>query len=199
MLVLVRHGQSVSNAAGLLVGRSDPPLTDLGRSQAELAGRMLASLAVGSIVSSPLRRAAATAAIIAEAVGYGGEIVVEPRLAELDYGAFDGRHMSELDPSDLAAWRADARWRPPGGETLVELHERVEGWCRDVAAEAGGGNVVAVTHMSPVKAAAAWAMGVGPEICWRMSLAVAAVTRIATTTPPSLVSFGETSHLASLS
>jgi broad specificity phosphatase PhoE len=197
VLILVRHGQSASNAAGLLVGRSDPGLTELGRAQAEATGRMLASAVPACIVSSPLGRATATAAIIAEESGYRGEILIEDRIIELDYGEFDGRRLAEIPHEELTAWRADPTWRPPGGETLVELQARVELWCRSVADEAVRDDVVAVTHVSPVKAAAAWAMGVGPEISWRMSLPVAAVTRISTT-PPSLVSFGETSHLSAL-
>jgi broad specificity phosphatase PhoE len=203
VLILVRHGQSGANAAGLLVGRSDPALTELGVRQAVLTGRYLADERSArpdqplSMVSSPLGRALGTAKLIAGELGWTEPIAVDDRLIELDYGAFDGLRLGDVGRGDWAAWRADPSWRPPGGETLVELQERVEAWCEEVAEQATDGDVVAVTHVSPVKAAASWAIGAGPEASWRMSLPVAAVTRIAPS-GPSLHSFGETGHLASL-
>jgi len=201
VLILLRHGQSISNAVGLLVGRSDPPLTDLGVRQAELAGDFLAgerppgTAGPLAIFCSPLDRARSTAEIVAARAGGSRHIRVDDRLIELDYGKLDGFRVSQVDPTDWAAWRADPSWRPPGGETLVELHARVTEWTDEVASLAGEGDVIAVSHVSPIKAAAAWAIGAGPELSWRLSLGVAAITRISTS-PRSLHSFGETGHLA---
>lgn len=204
MLILVRHGQSVWNAERRLTGRGDVPLTELGRRQAAATGRFLASERVAAtassvlprVVASPLGRALGTAELIAKELGAPG-VEVEERIVELDYGELDGRLLADIDREEWEAWRADVSWRPPGGETLVELHERVTAWCEDVAEAAREEDVVAVTHVSPVKAAAAWAIGGGPELSWRMSLAVGAITRVSTL-PRSLHSFGETGHLFGL-
>ena len=116
---------------------------------------------------------------------------------ELDYGDFDGLAMSQVPAADWAAWRADPSWRPPLGETLLELHERVAAFCDDLVGRGADGDVIAVSHVSPIKAAVSWALRAGPELSWRLSLSVAALTRISTS-PRSLVSFGETGHLATV-
>jgi hypothetical protein len=76
MLLLVRHGQSRANAAGLLIGRADSPLTGLGHQQAVALGEVLASrgVAAGRILTSPLQRAMKTAQVIAAAYAS----VIEP-------------------------------------------------------------------------------------------------------------------------
>ena len=201
MLLLIRHGQSDSNAAGQLVGRHDPPLTEIGSCQAELVGRLLAREQARSgqhhqirLVSSPLRRARATAELIGFSLGLG-DVEIEERLIELDYGSLEGLRPAEVPAETWASWRADPSYRPEGGESLIEVQERVASWCEERAEEAATRDVVAVSHVSPIKAAAAWAVGLGPELSWRLSLGVGTITRISTS-PRSLHSFGESSHLS---
>ena len=68
--------------------------------------------------------------------------------------------------------------------------------CEDLAEEAATTDIVVVTHVSPVKAAVAWALGVGDEIAWRLFVAPASITRISTAGPRrSLHSFNQTAHL----
>lgn len=199
MLILLRHGESEYNAARRLVGRSDPALTELGSRQAEAAGRLLAAERAGRggplrVVTSPLRRARATAELVAFSLDVE-EVEIEESLIELDYGELEGLRSDEVAPADWAAWRSDPAWRPPGGETLAEVQARLGAWCDLVAGEAAEGDLVAVSHVSPIKAAAAWALGAGPELAWRLSLGVATITRVGTK-PPLLHSFGESGHLA---
>jgi len=209
VLILVRHGQSEANASGLLLGRTDSELTDLGRLQAERLGAALAAtwLAGSSsdlvplrILTSPLLRAQVTAQIISEALGRNAPAPeIEDRLIELDYGDLEGKRPSELADGVWASWRADASWRPPGGESFPDLHERVDPLWASLAPEAAAGDVIAVSHVSPIKAAVAWALGAGPELAWKLSLGVASITRISLQrSSPALVSFGETGHLLGL-
>jgi broad specificity phosphatase PhoE len=171
MLVLVRHGRTAANAGGLLLGRADPPLDDLGRAQAEA----LAEVVVGAtrVVSSPLRRAQETAAVL------GLPVEVDERWVELDYGELDGRPITEVPPDLWRRWRADVGFTPPGGESLAALGQRVRAACEDLADEATGADVVVVSHVSPIKAAVAWALGVGDELAWRLHVAPGSVSRIA--------------------
>jgi len=188
MLVLLRHGQTEVNAGGRLQGRIDAPLTQLGRRQAAAAAAALGTPA--RVVSSPLRRARETAA------AFGVEVEVDDRWIELDYGDLDGRPMAEVPPSLWAQWRSDVDFAPPGGESLLALGARVRAACADLAASAREHDVVVVSHVSPIKAAVAWALGVGDETSWRMHLDVAAVCRIAIRpTGASLVGFNDTAHL----
>ena len=208
MLLLVRHGQSRANAAGLLIGRADSPLTGLGHQQAVALGEVLASrgVAAGRILTSPLQRAMKTAQVIAAAYASVIEpaalpqVKVDGRFVERDYGELDETAPSELPPGLWDRWRSDAAWRPPGGETLGEVRARVSAACEELSAEAARSDVVVVSHVSPIKAAVTWALGGGPELSWRLSLGVASITRISTGGPvgPALVSFNETAHLAGL-
>jgi broad specificity phosphatase PhoE len=185
MLVLVRHGQTDANARGLLQGRVDLPLSDLGRRQAAALAALVPPDA--RVIASPLRRTRETAAAFAT------DVEVDERWIELDYGEFDGRPIADLPPEVWAEWRADPHFVPPGGESLVTLGARVRGACEELLDEARGGDVVVVSHVSPIKAAIGWALGVGDEVGWRLFVQVASVTRVAVGPGgPSLFSFNET-------
>ncbi|MDT7743958.1 MAG: alpha-ribazole phosphatase [Actinomycetota bacterium] len=192
VLVLVRHGQTVANRRGLLLGRADPPLCDGGREQAEALARALPPPA--RLISSPLLRARETADALGAASGTLVE--VDPRWVEMDYGDLDGRPASALDADGWRAWRDDPAHVPAGGESLAAVGARVRAACRELTGAAADGDVVVVSHVSPIKAAIAWALGVGDEVAWRMWVADAAVCRIDTAGPaPRLVAFNDvTAH-----
>ena len=190
MLILARHGQTAANAAGHLLGRADPPLTEEGERQARALEWALAGAAV--IVSSPLQRARATA----DAIAGGGPVEVDDRWTELDYGDYDDRPPGDVPPELWQRWRVDPDHRPPGGESLSELGVRVRAACADLAPRAAEADVVVVSHVSPIKAGVAWALGTGDEVAWRMYVALASITRIGVTERgPILRSFNEVAHL----
>ena len=142
------------------------------------------------IVSSPLRRARETAAMLA--AGSGADIVIDERWIELDYGAFEGVPFGDVPADVWEQWRADPSYAPPDGESLGALAVRVADACESLVDAARAGEVVVVTHVSPIKAAVAWALGVGVEISWRMYVAPASITRIDVgPRGPSLRSFNE--------
>lgn len=124
-MFLVRHGETTT--PGLFLGRADPPLSDAGREQAE---RIAAALPPPrTLVSSGLRRATETAAILA--ARWGVEARVDSRLDEIGYGAWDGLRWEEIEgrwPAESAAklrnWWAVA---PPGGEPFKGFVERLRG------------------------------------------------------------------------
>jgi broad specificity phosphatase PhoE len=87
-------------------------------------------------------------------------------------------------------------YAPAGGESLAALGERVRAACEDLAEECAERDVVVVTHVSPLKAAVAWALGVGDEVTWHLYAAPGAVSRIATAGPRrSLHLWNSTAHL----
>lgn len=191
MILFVRHGETAANRARLALGRADPPLTDLGREQAAaLADRLVTSDAV-RIVASPLLRAVQTAAVIAD--GLGVPVETDDRLVEMDYGEWDQRSFGELPADELARWYRDAAYTPPGGESLLTVGARVADLCAELL---DGSTVVAVSHVSPIKAAALWSMGGDPLLAWRMHLDVASITRIGARNGRSfLLGFNDTAHL----
>ena len=170
-LWIVRHGRTESNASGLLLGRADPPLDEVGRAQ---AASLVATIpAPARVVSSPLQRCVATASV------FGVDVEVDDRWIELDYGEWDQTPLSSLPAETWARWRTDLDLRPPGGETINELGARVRDACDDLVDAAREADVVVVTHVSPFKAAMAWALGVGDEVCWRVHVSPASVVQIA--------------------
>jgi broad specificity phosphatase PhoE len=181
MLILIRHGESTGNAAGLLVGRADLPLTEHGRWQAAALGAPFPSAKVGKLVTSPLTRARDTAALLA--LGPEVPTSIDPRWIEVDYGEYDAKPLGAVSEDVWSRWRADPSFRPPGGETLAEVGARVREACEELFATSGAGargegDVVVVSHVSPIKAAVCWALGVGDQWAWRLQLATASVTRI---------------------
>ena len=195
MIVVVRHGRTAANAGGLLLGRADPSLDAEGARQAAALGAACAGLDVARVVTSPLGRCRGTADAIAAAAG-GVAVEVDERWIELDYGELDGVPFADLPAELWSAWRADVTWCPPGGESLAALGRRVRAGAESLVGEARDRDVVVVSHVSPIKATVAWALGVGDEITWRMWVAPASITRIGCSGPsPSLRSFNEMAHL----
>lgn len=191
MLTIVRHGRTAANRDGLLLGRLDVELDDLGRRQA--AALAAAVGPVDRIVTSPLARTRATAA------AWGQPVEVDERWVELDYGAYDGTPLADVAPDVWDRWRRDVAYAPPAGESIAALGERVRAACEDLREAAVEGHVVVVTHVSPIKAAAAWALGVGDEVAWRMFVAPASITRVAVSDRgTSLHAFNAVDHLDAL-
>lgn len=199
MLLFARHGQTAPNRDGLVLGRADPELTEEGHRQAKLLAVALRREPAAAILTSPLLRARQTAAPIGEACGVPVE--VDDRLIEIDWGAWEGRATGSLARSDVDRRKAEdsperrnAEPLAPEGESLDSLARRVESFCREQLDQ--DGLVVAVSHVSPIKAAAAWAMGVDGAVAWRMFLGLASITRVGQgKASPVLLSFNETGHL----
>ncbi|MET0954320.1 MAG: 2,3-bisphosphoglycerate-dependent phosphoglycerate mutase [Cryobacterium sp.] len=119
-LVLVRHGQSTANAAGLFTGILDPGLSDTGADEAEAAAGLLQSneLVPDAVFVSPLQRAAQTARVIAETLDLPPAVVaVDWRLIERNYGALTGRFKddvrTEFGEDQFLAWRRSVDTAPP--------------------------------------------------------------------------------------
>ena len=191
MLILLRHGQTTANAQSLLQGRIDLDLDVVGQQQAALCGQFVRQhFPHARIVSSPLLRAQQTALAISQ------HVEIDERFIELDYGSWDGIAMSAIDPAQWAGWRSNPHFRPPNGESLVELDERVRPALEELREEAMEKHIVIVSHVSPIKSAVTWALGTGPESTWRMHLDRASICRVAVTSRgATLAGFNETGHL----
>ena len=175
MLFLVRHGEATANVRGVLLGRADVPLTARGRTQAAALRSQVATAT--AVVSSPLVRAVATA----EALRLDAPVMLDSRWIELDYGEHEGTSPGELPENLWRRWRADAAYCPPGGESLADVGARVRSACEELFAPDGSarqGDVVVVSHVSPIKAAVAWALGAGDEVAWRMHLSTGSMTTV---------------------
>jgi probable phosphoglycerate mutase len=158
-LLLVRHGQSEWNAAGLMQGQTaHVPLTPLGHRQAATAAAELAGMRPGALVCSDLLRAVQTAEHCARATGL--PVTTEPALREQCYGVLEGRPSREL--WDVVDW-TDPDWAAEGGESLAALHARVAGYLARLTADPPAEVVALVTHGDTIRAAQAVAVGAGPD------------------------------------
>lgn len=133
-LFLVRHGETVDNVNSIMQGQTQGELTDNGHEQARAVMRRMERTIVHAFVSSDLKRAVDTCAIIARP--HGMDIRTTPLLRERDWGSFTGRFIPDLK---------DEPW-PDDIETLEALKERARGFLEFIKAEYEGKTVVAVGH-----------------------------------------------------
>jgi broad specificity phosphatase PhoE len=188
VLILVRHGRTLRNADGVLQGRADISLDDVGRGQAAALATALPTLA--RVVSSPLIRAVQTAEAL------GPKVEIDERFIELDYGSFDGLPLTEVPVSTWNRWRSDLDYAAPDGESLRQLGERVRPALAELATAALDQDIAVVSHVSPIKAALVWALDIDEAATWRSYLSPASITRIGwSRDAPVLISFNETLHL----
>ncbi len=203
--VLLRHGQTALSVDRRFAGVGDIDLTELGARQATAAAKRLArrgdGAGIGVIVSSPLRRALRTAQEAARATG--APLRVEADLRETDFGAWEGLTFAEAQqkwPDELAAWLADARVAPPGGESFAEVERRVLAALERLRAEQPGAVILLVSHVTPIKTLLRHALLAPPAAMYRMHLDVACLCEIDwfTDGPAVVRSLNDTAHLTGL-
>lgn len=147
-LLLVRHGETQLNQAGLLRGRLDVPLTPHGIDEARaVARRIAAEYEVMSIYSSPLLRARQTADALASACG-GLTVAVDPRFVDVDYGAWAGKPpqgMSEHEAREFMRWLRDPAVPLPGAEEPQAVEARAMAAIEEIGLS-GASCAVIVSH-----------------------------------------------------
>ena len=111
-LYLVRHGETEWSRARRHTGRTDLPLSPAGEAEARALGQHLRGLEVDRVLSSPLRRATATAAL----AGFGDRVELTDTLLEFDYGEYEGLTTAEIRAA-RPGWDL-FRDGCPGGETV---------------------------------------------------------------------------------
>lgn len=155
-IVVIRHGQTEWSASGRHTGRTDVALTAEGVAQAERLRPVFAVRSFAVVLSSPLRRAAETAALAG--VGDHEQVLVDERLVEWDYGQYEGLTTSEIR-AEVPGWTVWTH-RCPGGETSAEVGARVDAVlerCRGI-----DGDVLLVAHGHLLRVLTARWLGLAP-------------------------------------
>ncbi|MGN6414877.1 bifunctional RNase H/acid phosphatase [Flexivirga sp.] len=180
-LILLRHGVTDFTVGGRLDGRggADPSLNATGLEQAEKAGAALAELVSGpvTVLTSSLARARQTGAAAARALGVTP--VVDEDWDEQAFGAWDGLSYAEIGeryPGDPARMRVEEDFRVDGGETHLELTERINA-ARERALEHGG-TVVVATHRMPILVVLRSLLGLSFGHAWLLAADPASLTEI---------------------
>ncbi|HEX2213472.1 MAG TPA: histidine phosphatase family protein [Mycobacterium sp.] len=157
-LTLVSHAMTDAMAAGRFP--TDEPLNPVGHRQAD------ASIELGladAAYCAPEKRTRQTAELL------GLQADVDNRLADLDCGRWRGDVLGGVRPAELAIWLTDPTRAPHGGETVVELVDRVRSWM-DLLTDRRG-RFVAVTHPAVIRAAILVALDAPAKSFWRIDIA----------------------------
>ena len=147
-VIIVRHGQTEWNIAGIRQGHLDSRLTSRGILQAKALGERLSREKFAAIYSSDLGRAVQTAMAIADVTGH--EVITDPRLRERHLGIFQGLNGDQIQsryPEERRLLRSiGPDYMIPGGESMRQQVERNVGYLNELAEKHAGETVVVVTH-----------------------------------------------------
>jgi len=146
-LLLARHGETDWNATGRFQGQTDVPLNAKGLAQAEALARSPRLRGVRTIYTSDLQRSLQSAQAVASALAC--PLIPDPRLRELNYGAWEGMTREEIAAAYPELWAQrlkDQNIMPPGAEALEDAAERLRGFLADLRTARPEGGVLVMTH-----------------------------------------------------
>jgi len=187
-VVLVRHGQTAMTVSRGYSGSSEPgpPLDEHGRAQARAAAALVERVGrdlwgdiayPSEVLASPMVRTQETAGIVAQRLGL--PVQTEDRVKEADFGAWQGLTAVEIEerwPGMLEPWHTQATVRPPGGESIVDVGDRLRSLYDDLLGTERGRTVVVVSHAVAIRAALGVAMGAAPGSWSQLRVAPASVS-----------------------
>jgi ribonuclease H / adenosylcobalamin/alpha-ribazole phosphatase len=201
-VLLLRHGDTKLSPERRFsgIGSAELGLSAAGRDQARLAAgsALFQGRAFAEVLTSPLTRCQETARIVAAALGTS--MTVDPDLREMDFGLWEEMTFGEVQdryPEDLRRWKQSASAPPTGSsETFAAVFDRMGRVAERFASRYAGASVLAVTHITPIKALVAHALGAPPAALFRMELSSACFSRISYTGREASVRLlNDTSHL----
>jgi broad specificity phosphatase PhoE len=149
-VLVVRHGESELNVKKIIAGHLPTPLTELGVRQAHLLGQSLASEGIDIIYSSDLRRAQQTTAEISKFVD--APVRLDVRLRERTWGQLDQVTHDEYKQILADSGEPYHEFRPPNGESLIDLLQRAESFLEEILPKHFGETVLISAHHSLNKA-----------------------------------------------
>ena len=201
-IIAIRHGETAWNVDTRLQGHLDIGLNDRGLWQARRAGAALADEDIAAVYSSDLSRASATAQAIVDGSTdkLARPLRLDTGLRERGCGSFEGQtyaHIASTWPEESARWRRrEPHYAPQGGESLVQLRERVSNTVNALASQHMGEQIVLVAHGGVMDALYRLATRQDVESPRTWELGNAAINRLLWTPDGlSLVGWSDTRHL----
>lgn len=169
-IVLVRHGETQLNTAGVFRGRTDVPLNDRGIEQAAAVAQALADPPVTAVYSSPMVRALDTARAIASK--HGLTPVVDKAFNNIDLGEWQGGRKEKVKAEQPELWRLwledPDRLQIPGGETLAQVRARSYARTLELARKHAEERIVIVSHRSVTKLLGGALLGLETGYFWSL-------------------------------
>ena len=200
-ITAVRHGETAWNVDTRIQGQMDIGLNARGQWQAQQLGAALAERGIGPIYSSDLARAHHTALAIAAHAGIAPEsVALHTGLRERDFGVFEGRTHAEIEthwPDEALRWRQRVPdWAPEGGESPLQLRQRVAQTVAQIAARHPGEHIALVAHGGVLDMLYRLATGQAVDAPRTWELGNCAINRLLWTPQGlSLVGWADTAHL----
>lgn len=200
-LLLIRHGASIWNAEGRIQGQADPPLSELGRRQADALGSRLQHTDLAAVYCSPAARAHDTAMSIAAPHGLVAR--KERGLLEVDLGVWQGGLVSALEGHAAVQyrdWERDpASLVPPKGESLEDALARVSATLQTIVDQHTGNTVVVVTHSIIGRVALSYLLGCHLGLVSRLHMKQASIAKVRIENGVAVLErLSDTKHLLSL-
>jgi probable phosphoglycerate mutase len=197
-IIAVRHGETAWNVDTRVQGQLDIELNERGRWQARRVGRALADEAIAAIYTSDLSRARDTALAIGHTTGQ--VVQTHEGLRERAFGVLQGQSHAEIEadwPAQALLWRRrEPLWAPQGGESLVDVRDRVIQVACELAARHVGEQIVLVAHGGVMDALYRAAAGLELQAPRTWNLGNAAINRLLWTPEGlTLVGWSDTRHL----
>ena len=167
-IILIRHGETEWSVSGQHTGRTDIPLTDTGRQQAEALGRRVAAWTFDRVLSSPMSRAIETCRL----AGLGDQAELTDDLQEWDYGEYDALRTVDIreERPGWTVWKDGA----PGGETVDDVGRRADRVLE--VARAAAGDVALFGHGHMLRVIAARWIDLPPDYGARLGLSTATIS-----------------------
>ena len=179
-IIIIRHGETEWNKTGRFQGHSDVPLSAEGRAQAAMLGENLAVDHVDAIYASDLTRAMETAAPLAQR--FGLEVISDPQLRELNFGAWEGRNFNDVNaenPNAMKNFYTDPEQADiPESEPFPEFQRRIAGRVREIVAQERGKRIVIVSHGASIRILLADLLSMPIRSIWHLSQLNTAVNKI---------------------
>jgi len=201
-LLLIRHAATDWTAQGRFQGQTDIPLSPHGRRQATALAQRLMAETLHMLYASDLQRAWETARAIA--APHALPVHAEPRLREMAFGRWEGltyAEMQQQDAQSLAAWERDQlHSAPPGGETLLQMTQRVRAAYVSILLAGQDKTVGLVAHGGPLQLLLCRALGLPPQAYWQFAMSPASLSELCVYEKGAILTcLNDTHHLGTLS
>lgn len=180
-ILFIRHGKTDFPLDRIYCDdREDPPLSAEGERQVAVTAKLLSTVGLAAIYTSPTCRTSATAHALA--AGHGLTPVPVPALRERHFGIWEGLYFHEIErdfPDAYARWKRDhAGFKPEGGESVHDLLQRLSAWLNGIISTHAGRLIAVVSHVGPIRAAVAAAIGLPIEHYRRLNIDYASVSQV---------------------
>jgi alpha-ribazole phosphatase len=201
-LLLIRHAATAWTAQGRFQGQTDVPLSAQGWHQVTALGQRLRAETLHTLYASDLQRAWETARAIA--APHALHVHAEPRWREIAFGRWEGLTYAEIQQQDaqsLAAWERDQlHSAPPGGETLLQMTQRVSAAYGDMLAASQDKTVGLIAHGGSLQLLLCLALGLPSQAYWQFAVSPASLSELCVYAQGAILTrLNDTHHLDTLS